>query len=414
MVVEDEAERTSGNWPTSARWSAAVNPSAACSRSRRPRTTRDNGRFYAAYTGTAAAGGAEGDVHVDSFQTPPRRARPAVRDPILSVGHAAFANHNGGQLQFGPDGLSLHRDRRRRGRRGTPTATPRDTGDPARQDPAHRPRVRRGGPPYTIPPDNPFVGATAGRDEIWSYGLRNPWRFSFDRLTGDTADRRRRPGHARGGRLRAGRRSRRRRRGRRQLRLELPRGLRSPTRRRTSPATAVATAAFADPVFDYPHNDPEDGERPPAARSPAATSSGTRASPTSTAATSTPTSASARSAPCLPPAAARHRERRPLRGPRRSPSPTSFGEDSCGTALRRLEGGTVYRLEGAGAEPLSRRGNRRSSLQRDLTDRPPGRESAPKSRLAGVAVASATRSRRSPATGRCRSGVQSNPAVAGS
>ena len=40
-----------------------------------------------------------------------------------------------------------------------------------------------GGAPYTIPPDNPFVGV-AGADEIWSYGVRNPWRFSFDRLTG--------------------------------------------------------------------------------------------------------------------------------------------------------------------------------------------------------------------------------------
>ena len=42
-----------------------------------------------------------------------------------------------------------------------------------------------GGAPYSIPPGNPFAGPTAGRDEIWSYGLRNPWRFSFDRLTGD-------------------------------------------------------------------------------------------------------------------------------------------------------------------------------------------------------------------------------------
>jgi glucose/arabinose dehydrogenase len=41
------------------------------------------------------------------------------------------------------------------------------------------------GLPFTIPPDNPFVGVAGAREEIWSFGLRNPWRFSFDRLTGD-------------------------------------------------------------------------------------------------------------------------------------------------------------------------------------------------------------------------------------
>ena len=42
-----------------------------------------------------------------------------------------------------------------------------------------------GGPAYTIPPDNPFVDTPGAKPEIWSYGLRNPWRFSFDRSTGD-------------------------------------------------------------------------------------------------------------------------------------------------------------------------------------------------------------------------------------
>ena len=54
--------------------------------------------------------------------------------------------------------------------------------DPARQDPAHRPHSRRG-PPYRIPSSNPFVGKPGARGEIYSYGLRNPWRFSFDRIT---------------------------------------------------------------------------------------------------------------------------------------------------------------------------------------------------------------------------------------
>jgi glucose/arabinose dehydrogenase len=43
----------------------------------------------------------------------------------------------------------------------------------------------RNGPAYTVPPDNPFVAQAGARPEVWSYGLRNPWRFSFDRATGD-------------------------------------------------------------------------------------------------------------------------------------------------------------------------------------------------------------------------------------
>ena len=68
----------------------------------------------------------------------------------------------------------------------------------ARQDPAHRRRPARTAPhPYSSPPSNPFFGATPGRDEICAFGLRNPWRFSFDRGTGAALGRRRRPGRAR-------------------------------------------------------------------------------------------------------------------------------------------------------------------------------------------------------------------------
>lgn len=140
-----------------------------------------SGRIYAAYTGTPLAGGAEGDVHLDSFRPAPGGGAP-IREPILTVGHAGEPNHNGGQLQFGPDGhlyLSLGDG----GGTGDPFGNGQETevllGKLLRLDPDPGQN-----PAYSIPAGNPFVG-TAGSDEIWAYGLRNPWRFSFDRSTGD-------------------------------------------------------------------------------------------------------------------------------------------------------------------------------------------------------------------------------------
>lgn len=140
-----------------------------------------SGRFYAAYTGKPAAGGAEGDVHIDSFRPGPQEG-PLIREPILSVEHALNANHNGGQLQFGPDG-HLYISLGDGGSGGDPPGNAQNTdvllGKILRIDP--RPGQV---PAYVVPPDNPFVGG-AERGEIWAYGLRNPWRFSFDRATGD-------------------------------------------------------------------------------------------------------------------------------------------------------------------------------------------------------------------------------------
>lgn len=88
-----------------------------------------------------------------------------------------YANHNGGQLQFGPDGY-LYIGTGDGGGLGDPDRTAQDPtrllGKILRIDP--RPS---GDQPYSSPPSNPFVGA-AGRDEIFAYGFRNPWRFSFD------------------------------------------------------------------------------------------------------------------------------------------------------------------------------------------------------------------------------------------
>ncbi|WP_420847081.1 PQQ-dependent sugar dehydrogenase [Nonomuraea basaltis] len=92
-----------------------------------------------------------------------------------------FANHNGGQLAFGPDG-HLYIALGDGGSAGDPQGNGQDLGTLLgkilRVDP-------RGGRPYKVPDDNPFVGKEGAKPEIWAYGLRNPWRFTFDRDTGD-------------------------------------------------------------------------------------------------------------------------------------------------------------------------------------------------------------------------------------
>jgi hypothetical protein len=135
-----------------------------------------NGWFYVNHTDT------DGDTRVVRYtaSADPDVAEPGTAEPILSVDQP-FANHNGGQLAFGPDGM-LYIGMGDGG----------DGGDP--QNHGQRPETLLGsilridvdaGSPYAVPANNPFVDDPVAAPEAWAYGLRNPWRFSFDRQTGD-------------------------------------------------------------------------------------------------------------------------------------------------------------------------------------------------------------------------------------
>jgi glucose/arabinose dehydrogenase len=138
-----------------------------------------SGRFYVYYTSRP-----HGDIQIDEFTATGSTVDPASRRPVITIPHRQFANHNGGQLQIGPDGM-LYLGTGDGGSGGDPDGNAQNLesllGKVLRIDP--RPT---GTAPYSVPSDNPFVG-TAGADEIWSYGLRNPYRFSFDRGTGAIA-----------------------------------------------------------------------------------------------------------------------------------------------------------------------------------------------------------------------------------
>ena len=132
-------------------------------------------RFYVAFTNS------NGDVEIDEFRrspTDPFRATPSSRRRLLVVPHREADNHNGGQLAFGPDGL-LYISTGDGGEvfpRGKYSRNLNSLlGKILRIDP-----TPRGAKPYTIPASNPYVGMERRRPEIFAYGLRNPWRFSFD------------------------------------------------------------------------------------------------------------------------------------------------------------------------------------------------------------------------------------------
>jgi glucose/arabinose dehydrogenase len=136
-----------------------------------------DGRFvYANYTD------ARGDTNLVEAAMDDRTADPSSLRLVLRVPQP-YSNHNGGNLVFGPDGY-LYVGLGDGGSAGDPRGYAQSPstllGKMLRIDP--RPS---GGEAYGIPPDNPFVHRQDARPEIWAYGLRNPWRYSFDRATGD-------------------------------------------------------------------------------------------------------------------------------------------------------------------------------------------------------------------------------------
>jgi glucose/arabinose dehydrogenase len=138
----------------------------------------DGGTLYVHYS-LAPSGDARVAAYTmagDEVDTGSYRELLAVEDP--------FPNHNGGEMEFGPDGY-LYIALGDGGGGGDPEGNGQDTqallGKILRIDPASP----SGDQEYGIPPDNPFADGAGGRPEVWLYGVRNPWRFSFDRANGD-------------------------------------------------------------------------------------------------------------------------------------------------------------------------------------------------------------------------------------
>ena len=163
-----------------------------------------NGSFYLFYTSADQGPGTTGDIYIERYERSfgnPDVADPNSAETILVIEHSAAGNHNGGTLAFGLDGFLYISTGDGggscdggQGANGDGQSVTTLAGKMLRID------VRGidpgGGPPddcgvpgqggnYTVPSSNPFFGMEPACDEVWALGLRNPFRFSFDRLTGD-------------------------------------------------------------------------------------------------------------------------------------------------------------------------------------------------------------------------------------
>lgn len=140
-----------------------------------------SGRFYVSYT--SPHGDKSGGTSVVAryrVSSRPDSADPGSGFTLLTVDQP-YSNHNGGMIGFGPDGY-LYFGLGDGGSGGDPNGTGQNRSDLL----GSLLRLDVSGPAgYTIPPDNPWATSSGNRRELWNYGLRNPWRFSFDRQTGD-------------------------------------------------------------------------------------------------------------------------------------------------------------------------------------------------------------------------------------
>jgi len=139
-----------------------------------------NGSFFIYYTDV------NGDIAVDRMKVStsnPNLADPATTGRVITVPHREFSNHNGGQLAFGQDGY-LYIGTGDGGGGGDPLRNGQNLnsllGKILRLDVG----IIVPGQSYGIPSGNPYAGQAGRRGEIWAHGLRNPWRFSFDRTDG--------------------------------------------------------------------------------------------------------------------------------------------------------------------------------------------------------------------------------------
>jgi glucose/arabinose dehydrogenase len=137
-------------------------------------------RFFVDYTDR------DGNTVVSEFRVPeatPDQADPASERVLLHI-HQPFANHNGGGVAFGNDGM-LYISAGDGGSGGDPQGNGQNLDTLLAKILRIDVDTPPGAAPYVVPADNPFVGRSDARPEIWLTGLRNPWRMRFDRATGD-------------------------------------------------------------------------------------------------------------------------------------------------------------------------------------------------------------------------------------
>ena len=135
-----------------------------------------NGRFFVNYTDP------QGHTHIAEFRASPGSdTADAASERLILFVTQPFSNHNGGGLAFGNDGM-LYIALGDGGSGGDPLGNGQSLA-------THLGKILRidvdRAQPFAVPPDNPFAGNPAALPAIWAYGLRNPWRFGFDRATGD-------------------------------------------------------------------------------------------------------------------------------------------------------------------------------------------------------------------------------------